>query len=341
MRGCLFYTSLVCLSLLSGCSTLFGRENAVDSTHSMQQEVIKDPVPKGVSQTDAFNCLKKAVKVFREAERQGVPRYAPKDYEFASMAVRKAINFVESNPELACDFSKMSVVSSKHGIYKAIAAQDVEENSYTYHKQLETASRVAPSKESLYRGVSDHKKVAAQNITRPKVIQKTSHIEDVIDPLTAFAPRLDSPMKARRAEIQKRSNSERLYRGMHTAPKLQDHLAAKERVVVSNNTFYSAFSDKGNSSLKKGKDARGYFLSYDVVRGDALWLISKKLFHDAQLWPSIFRSNKKIIRNPDLIYPGQTFTFRPRSELTKNEEFLLRGEAVSWDNARKVARIKP
>lgn len=46
---------------------------------------------------------------------------------------------------------------------------------------------------------------------------------------------------------------------------------------------------------------------HDVIRGDSLWWISDKWYKDPVLWPSIFEINKGIIKDPDLIYPGQKF----------------------------------
>jgi len=43
--------------------------------------------------------------------------------------------------------------------------------------------------------------------------------------------------------------------------------------------------------------------SYIVVKGDSLWKISVSRFGDGYRWVDIWENNKKIIRNPDKIYP--------------------------------------
>ena len=48
--------------------------------------------------------------------------------------------------------------------------------------------------------------------------------------------------------------------------------------------------------------------TYTVVKGDSLSKIAKRLMGDASLWPQIFEANKSIIKNPDLIHPGQVLT---------------------------------
>ena len=66
------------------------------------------------------------------------------------------------------------------------------------------------------------------------------------------------------------------------------------------------FSDveSGSSSTAPAPSGR----SYTVVKGDSLSKIAKHLYGDAQKWRKIYEANRDQIKNPDLIYPGQTFT---------------------------------
>ena len=45
--------------------------------------------------------------------------------------------------------------------------------------------------------------------------------------------------------------------------------------------------------------------TYVVVSGDSLSKIAKRQYGDAQKWPKIYEANRSIIKNPDLIHPGQ------------------------------------
>ena len=45
--------------------------------------------------------------------------------------------------------------------------------------------------------------------------------------------------------------------------------------------------------------------TYVVVSGDSLSKIAKREYGDAQKWPKIYEANRSIIKDPDLIYPGQ------------------------------------
>ena len=45
--------------------------------------------------------------------------------------------------------------------------------------------------------------------------------------------------------------------------------------------------------------------TYTVVSGDCLWNIAKRLLGDGSRYTEIYELNKDIVKNPDLIYPGQ------------------------------------
>ena len=51
-------------------------------------------------------------------------------------------------------------------------------------------------------------------------------------------------------------------------------------------------------------------MEYLVVRHDTLWGIAGKseIYSDNFSWPLIFKANRDEIKDPDLIYPKQTFS---------------------------------
>jgi len=51
--------------------------------------------------------------------------------------------------------------------------------------------------------------------------------------------------------------------------------------------------------------ARGAGRSYTVVKGDSLSKIAKREYGDANKWRAIYEANRDLIKDPDLIYPGQ------------------------------------
>ena len=55
-----------------------------------------------------------------------------------------------------------------------------------------------------------------------------------------------------------------------------------------------------------GKSGATAAHSYTVVAGDSLSRIAKREYGDANSWKRIYEANRDIIKDPDLIYPGQT-----------------------------------
>jgi len=59
-----------------------------------------------------------------------------------------------------------------------------------------------------------------------------------------------------------------------------------------------AASQQPTSTFGSGK-------TYIVVKGDSLSKIAKREYGDANKWRTIYEANKDLIKDPDLIYPGQ------------------------------------
>jgi nucleoid-associated protein YgaU len=47
--------------------------------------------------------------------------------------------------------------------------------------------------------------------------------------------------------------------------------------------------------------------TYTVVKGDSLARIAKHHYGDENKWRTIYEANRGLIKDPDLIYPGQSF----------------------------------
>ena len=45
--------------------------------------------------------------------------------------------------------------------------------------------------------------------------------------------------------------------------------------------------------------------TYIVVKGDSLSKIAKREYGDPNKWRTIYEANQDLIKDPDLIYPGQ------------------------------------
>jgi nucleoid-associated protein YgaU len=81
-----------------------------------------------------------------------------------------------------------------------------------------------------------------------------------------------------------------------------DTYATREKAVLlaGNVTGVSKVDDKLTSPPKEEPT-----VFYTVKSGDSLSKIAKALMGDGNKWPKIFEANKEVIKNPDLIYPGQ------------------------------------
>ncbi|MEJ7810112.1 MAG: LysM peptidoglycan-binding domain-containing protein [Gemmatimonadaceae bacterium] len=64
--------------------------------------------------------------------------------------------------------------------------------------------------------------------------------------------------------------------------------------------FSDVVSSSSTSAPADGGD------TYTVASGDTLSKIAKRHYGDANKWHQIFEANKDTIKDPDLIYPGQT-----------------------------------
>lgn len=61
----------------------------------------------------------------------------------------------------------------------------------------------------------------------------------------------------------------------------------------------------GGSSTAPAVKTEGVQKLHTVVAGDTLSKIAKKEYGNAKRWRVIFEANQDILKNPDLIHPGQ------------------------------------
>ncbi|MFB9055140.1 peptidoglycan-binding protein LysM [Mariniflexile ostreae] len=78
--------------------------------------------------------------------------------------------------------------------------------------------------------------------------------------------------------------------------------STKEKVVlvVGNSNGIAAVDDQ---MTVENPEPEAQF--YTVKSGDTLGKIAKKYYGNAMKYPVIFEANKPMLKNPDLIYPGQ------------------------------------
>ena len=57
-----------------------------------------------------------------------------------------------------------------------------------------------------------------------------------------------------------------------------------------------------------GLASTAFAYEYTVTEGDSLWKIAKEQLGDGSKWTEIYEENKDTIKDPNLIYIGQTLT---------------------------------
>jgi nucleoid-associated protein YgaU len=91
------------------------------------------------------------------------------------------------------------------------------------------------------------------------------------------------------------------------APKRPD-MAAPQHTQLAAATPTSIPPDNGSpSAVVVPKIA-----TTTVSRGDSLWRISRLAYGAGTRFAVVYRANREQIRNPNLIYPGQTFVLPSR-----------------------------
>ena len=70
------------------------------------------------------------------------------------------------------------------------------------------------------------------------------------------------------------------------------------------------FSDVsgGASSAADAKKGR----THTVAKGESLSKLARQYYGDVKQWKKIFEANKDILKNPNLIHPGQKLRIPPK-----------------------------
>jgi nucleoid-associated protein YgaU len=80
-------------------------------------------------------------------------------------------------------------------------------------------------------------------------------------------------------------------------------MARDDRPKADFSDVQSGSSSTAPSPSPAGRGSTGR--SYTVKKGDSLSKIAKREYGDAQQWRRIYEANRDLIKDPDLIHPGQ------------------------------------
>lgn len=92
-------------------------------------------------------------------------------------------------------------------------------------------------------------------------------------------------------------------------------------------------------SLYREKKIRTYIVGTWAENRDCLWNIAGKteIFGDPFLWPKIWQANTNIIKNPDIIFPGQKLLIPPAGPKTPDE---IKAERKYWRQKKAAEQEK-
>ncbi len=96
--------------------------------------------------------------------------------------------------------------------------------------------------------------------------------------------------------------------GEELPPPPGEEMAGEEELPPPEEELAPPPSEKPAKVASKPSSAE----KYSVVSGDSLWKISgkSKIYGDSFQWPLLFKANKDIIEDPDLIYPRQKLSVK-------------------------------
>ncbi|MCB0561163.1 MAG: peptidoglycan-binding protein LysM [Lewinellaceae bacterium] len=91
-----------------------------------------------------------------------------------------------------------------------------------------------------------------------------------------------------------------------------DSQAEREKVILAlgNVTGIAAVDDRLTVSAPEPEPEAQF---YEVKKGDSLSKIAKHFYGNAMKYPVIFEANKPMLKDPDLIYPGQMLRIPPQA----------------------------
>ncbi|MDQ1266700.1 MAG: hypothetical protein QG635_1852 [Bacteroidota bacterium] len=117
---------------------------------------------------------------------------------------------------------------------------------------------------------------------------------------------------------------------------LEDELnALRQQKIALLPEFYNKIIELAREikGLYREKNIKTYTVGTWAENKDCLWNIAGKIeiYGDPFLWPKIWQTNTGMIRNPDIIHPGQVLTLPPKAPKSTEE---MKAERKYWRNKK-------
>ncbi len=85
-----------------------------------------------------------------------------------------------------------------------------------------------------------------------------------------------------------------------------DQSIFEKAIIAVGNTLGVSKVEASEIKVSQGEgDSPADPVFHEVKKGDNLWKIAEKHYGNGSKYPEIFEANKPMLKDPDLIYPGQ------------------------------------
>jgi nucleoid-associated protein YgaU len=91
----------------------------------------------------------------------------------------------------------------------------------------------------------------------------------------------------------------------------KDQAAAEKAILMAGNVRGVREVNADQLNAPPATEAEQHVSFYEIQKGDTLWAIAKSHYGDGNRYDQIFEANREVIKDPDLIFPGQKIRIPP------------------------------
>jgi nucleoid-associated protein YgaU len=91
----------------------------------------------------------------------------------------------------------------------------------------------------------------------------------------------------------------------------KDQAAAEKAILMAGNVRGVREVNADQLDAPPATEAEQHVSFYEIQKGDTLWAIAKSHYGDGNRYDQIFEANREVIKDPDLIFPGQKIRIPP------------------------------
>jgi nucleoid-associated protein YgaU len=151
------------------------------------------------------------------------------------------------------------------------------------------------------KGVATVQGMAADQDTREKVLVAIGNTKGVLKVKDEMIVGLTTAEKeAMRAAAAKRAAESASAKEREEMKDAKAELRSRIEKTQKRNAYRKELQERQKAAVEASRT-----VFYTVEKGDSLSKIAAKHYDDSSKWPQIFEANQPMIKNADLIYPGQ------------------------------------